>query len=147
MVKSSTNVDFQILLANHIIENSCTAKEAGDVFGISKQTVNKSIRKLKDSNYQLWERVNNIRPLITLKSQEKGGRKGGLHKPNEVQKYNMKGKRARKVIQYDSITKDKIGTYDSVKDAAYDNYLGVSALYKAIKNKCVIGDSYFEYEQ
>lgn len=147
MVKSSSNIEFQILLANYIIKNSCTAREAGYVFGISKQTANRAIRKLKDSDSKLWEKVNAIRPAITLKSQEKGGRKGGLHKPSEIQKANMKGKKAKKVMQFDCITKEKIETYESVKDAAYDNYLSESLLYLAIRKKLIIEDSYFEYEE
>lgn len=50
--------DRTIELANCIIENKCTVRDAAKKFGISKSTVHKDVaERLKYSNPSLWKQV------------------------------------------------------------------------------------------
>ena len=62
-------------LANYIIENKCTVRDAAKKFGISKSTVHKDItERLPRINHALWEAA---REILNENKQERHIR-GGL---------------------------------------------------------------------
>lgn len=62
--------------AKYYVENNVTIKDVADTFDVSKSTVQKGFRKLKDINPELLERVNEKRESNQVSGRVKGGNIG-----------------------------------------------------------------------
>ena len=74
MVYFSTNKERCEKLANYIIENKSTVREAAKKFGISKSTVHKDVtEKLSKVNYSLYSEVEKILQINKQERHLRGG--------------------------------------------------------------------------
>lgn len=74
MVYFSTNKERCEKLANYIIENKSTVREAAKKFGISKSTVHKDVtEKLSKVNYALYSEVEKILQINKQERHLRGG--------------------------------------------------------------------------
>lgn len=88
-----------VVLAQYIIENNATVRQAAGKYGISKSTVHKDVtQRLKQVNPGLWEQVESI----LQKNKQERHIRGGMatkKKYQQIKSQNIK-KTCRKNVQF-----------------------------------------------